>query len=109
MVTGPARDRIGAHRSERAQPHVLEEPPGAQERGSVTEEERFLVYNMGVVWVSVSRVIVNPAGVEAALSVIMRHGKRASVTGRVIEDSERAMHIDPEKAQGHGRSALSRV
>jgi phosphoribosylaminoimidazole (AIR) synthetase len=48
-------------------------------------------------------VIVDPAGVDAVLSVVSGHGKRASVIGHVIEDSERAVQLPQKRLKGVGK------
>jgi len=70
-----------------------------QDCGGITAEEMFLVYNMGVGFC----VIVDPSGVDAVLSVVGRHGKRASVIGHVVEDSERAVHLPQKRLKGVGK------
>jgi phosphoribosylformylglycinamidine cyclo-ligase len=70
-----------------------------QDCGGVADEEMFLVYNMGVGFC----VIVDPAGVDDVLSVVGRHGKRASVIGHVIEDSERAVQLPQKRLKGVGK------
>lgn len=67
-----------------------------QDRGGITDEEMFLVYNMGVGFC----VIVDPAGVEAVLSVVNRQGKQAGVIGHVTEDAERAVYIPQKRLKG---------
>ncbi|SPF52635.1 Phosphoribosylformylglycinamidine cyclo-ligase [Candidatus Sulfopaludibacter sp. SbA4] len=70
-----------------------------QEHGQVSDEEMFLVYNMGVGFC----MIVDPAAAEAVLSVVKRHGKEAGVIGHVIRDSERGVHIPQKGLKGVGK------
>jgi phosphoribosylformylglycinamidine cyclo-ligase len=70
-----------------------------QEHGSVSDEEMFVVYNMGVGFC----VIVAPAGVDQVLSTVKRHGKIASVIGHVIRDRERAVYVKEKGLKGVGK------
>jgi phosphoribosylformylglycinamidine cyclo-ligase len=70
-----------------------------QKHGSVTDEEMFVVYNMGVGFC----VIVAPAGVDQVLSTVKRHGKTGSVIGHVVRDPERAVYVKEKGLKGLGK------
>ena len=80
---------------------LLSEPPIfslIRARGSVSEEQMFIVYNMGVGFC----VVVAPEGIDRTLEIIHRHRKEAAVIGRVIEDADQAVYIPEKNLKGIG-------
>src|SRR5262249_36882794 len=63
-----------------------------QRQGGVSTAEMFEVYNMGVGFC----VLVSERDADAALSILQRHGRRAQVIGRVIEDEDKGVHLSRE-------------
>ena len=70
-----------------------------QRYGSVARAEMFEVYNMGIGFC----VMVAEADVVAALEVLARHRRRASLIGRVIADRSRSVHLPGERLVGRGK------
>jgi phosphoribosylformylglycinamidine cyclo-ligase len=70
-----------------------------QLHGEVSDQEMFVVYNMGVGFC----IVVDPAGVDQVLSTVKRHGKEAGVIGRVVRDPERAVYIEEKGLKGMGK------
>ncbi len=84
---------------------LLPEPPIfslIRERGDVKEEQMFVVYNMGVGFC----VVVAPEGAEAVIATAERHGKRAQIIGRVIEDRDQAVYITEKRLKGVDKGFL---
>jgi phosphoribosylformylglycinamidine cyclo-ligase len=59
----------------------------------------FEVYNMGVGFC----ILVAERDRETALAILQRHGRRASVIGRVIEDDSKGVYLPAQKLTGHGK------
>jgi phosphoribosylformylglycinamidine cyclo-ligase len=70
-----------------------------QQHGAVGNAEMFEVYNMGVGFC----VLVAERDRDATLSILQRHGRRAQVIGRVIEDDSKGVHLPRQKLTGHGK------
>jgi phosphoribosylformylglycinamidine cyclo-ligase len=70
-----------------------------QQHGGVSEAEMHQVYNMGVGFC----VLVAEKDREAVLSLLNRHGRRAQVIGRVIEDDSKGVYLPRQKLVGHGK------
>jgi phosphoribosylformylglycinamidine cyclo-ligase len=70
-----------------------------QQYGAVGNAEMFEVYNMGVGFC----VLVAERDRETALAILQRHGRRASVIGRVIEDDSKGVYLPAQKLTGHGK------
>jgi phosphoribosylformylglycinamidine cyclo-ligase len=71
-----------------------------QRQGGVSGSEMFEVYNMGVGFC----VLVSEGDADAALSILRRHGRRAQVIGRVIEDENKGVHLPRERLTGYGKA-----
>ena len=71
-----------------------------QQYGAVDDTEMFEVYNMGVGFC----VLVSERDAGAALSILHRHGRRAQVIGRVVEDDGKGVHLPRERLVGHGKA-----
>ena len=70
-----------------------------QRNGGVSSAEMYQVYNMGIGFC----VLVGEKDRDAALSILQRHGRRAQVIGRVIEDDTKGVHLPHQKLVGHGK------
>ena len=70
-----------------------------QRYGEVSSAEMHQVYNMGIGFC----VLVGEKDRDAALSILQRHGRRAQVIGRVIEDDTKGVHLPHQKLVGHGK------
>jgi phosphoribosylformylglycinamidine cyclo-ligase len=73
-----------------------------QKQGQISDEEMFVVYNMGVGFC----VIVDPSGVDHVLDTVRRHGKEAAVIGHVVRDLERAVYIKEKSLKGIGKEFI---
>ena len=71
-----------------------------QQYGDVDNAEMFEVYNMGVGFC----VLVAEDDADPVLSILQRHGRRARVIGRVIEDEGKGVHLPRERLVGHGKA-----
>jgi phosphoribosylformylglycinamidine cyclo-ligase len=71
-----------------------------QQYGGVDDSEMFEVFNMGVGFC----VLVSENDADLALAILQRHGRRARVIGRVIEDEGKGVHLPSERLIGHGKS-----
>jgi phosphoribosylformylglycinamidine cyclo-ligase len=74
-----------------------------QSNGSVSNAEMYQVYNMGVGFC----VLVAKKDRDAALTILQRHGRRAQVIGRVIEDDSKGVYLLRPRLVGHGKEFLS--
>lgn len=82
--------------------HLLPIPPifdVIQRYGDVSDEEMFVVYNMGVGFC----IVVDPCGVDEVLSTVQKHGKVARVIGSAVRDPERAVYIKEKALKGIGK------
>ena len=73
--------------------------PLIQRYGAVGNTEMFEAYNMGVGFC----VLVAERDRDTALAVLHRHGRRAQVIGRVIEDNSKGVYLPAQKLTGHGK------
>ena len=67
--------------------------------GGVSRAEMFEVYNMGIGFC----VILPERDANAALAILQRHGREASVIGHVVADPEKSVHLPREKLVGRGK------
>jgi phosphoribosylformylglycinamidine cyclo-ligase len=70
-----------------------------QSRGGVSSAEMYQVYNMGIGFC----VLVPENDVSSTLSILQRHGRRARVIGRVIEDDGKGVYLTHQRLEGHGK------
>jgi phosphoribosylformylglycinamidine cyclo-ligase len=70
-----------------------------EEHGAVEPAEMFEVYNMGIGFC----VIVAEEDVDAALAILARHHRAASVIGHAIADPAKAVHLPQHKLVGSGK------
>ena len=70
-----------------------------QQYGAVGNAEMFEVYNMGVGFC----VLVAERDRDSALAILQRHGRRAQVIGRVIEDDSKGVYLPGQRLTGHGK------
>lgn len=70
-----------------------------REYGSVAASEMFEVYNMGIGFC----VLAAGPDADAVLAIVRRHGRRARIIGRVIEDGNKGVHLPRERLVGHGK------
>jgi phosphoribosylformylglycinamidine cyclo-ligase len=67
--------------------------------GGISRAEMFDVYNMGIGFC----VVVGENDADAALAILARHGRHASVIGRAVADPTRSVHLPREKLIGTGK------
>ena len=67
--------------------------------GGISRAEMFEVYNMGVGFC----VILPERDADAALAVLKKHGRQASVIGHVVADPEKTVRLPQEKLVGRGK------
>jgi phosphoribosylformylglycinamidine cyclo-ligase len=70
-----------------------------QQYGAVGNAEMFEVYNMGIGFC----VLVAKRDRDAALAILQRHGRRAQVIGRVIEDDSKGVYLPAQRLAGHDK------
>jgi phosphoribosylformylglycinamidine cyclo-ligase len=70
-----------------------------QSHGGVSSAEMYQVYNMGVGFC----VLVAERDRDAALTILQRHGRRARVIGRVIDDDTKGVYLPHQRLVGHGK------
>ena len=70
-----------------------------QQYGTVDTAEMFEVYNMGVGFC----VLVAERDADSTLAILRRHGRRARIIGRTIEDNSKGVHLPGERLVGHGK------
>jgi len=68
-----------------------------QQYGGVSAAEMFEVYNMGVGFC----VVVGDPDVASVLSILAKHGRKASVIGQVIEDPTKGVYLPRQGLTGH--------
>ncbi len=71
-----------------------------QEKGGVTDEEMFRVFNMGIGFC----VVVGSSEAQQAISIAKKHGTQAHTLGRVVEEPSSEVHVLPKNLIGHGKS-----
>jgi phosphoribosylformylglycinamidine cyclo-ligase len=74
-----------------------------QGHGGVSSAEMFEVYNMGVGFC----VLLSEKDADAALSILKRHGRRAQIIGRVIDDDGKGVYLSHQRLVGHGKAFRS--
>jgi phosphoribosylformylglycinamidine cyclo-ligase len=70
-----------------------------QSHGGVSSAEMYQVYNMGVGFC----VLVAEKDRDAALNILQRHGRRAQVIGRIIDDDTKGVYLPHQRLVGHGK------
>jgi len=70
-----------------------------QTLGGVSDAEMYQVYNMGVGFC----VLVDEEDRDPVLAILERHGRRARIIGRVIEDDSKGVYLPHEGLTGHGK------
>jgi phosphoribosylformylglycinamidine cyclo-ligase len=75
-----------------------------QRQGGVSDAEMYQVYNMGIGFC----VLVGEHDGDAVLSILQRHGRRAQVIGRVIEDDTKGVYLPQRRLIGHGKQFRAR-
>src|SRR5271163_1101057 len=85
---------------------VIDNPPPVppifeliQRHGCVSSAEMYQVYNMGIGFC----VLAAERDRDAVLSILQRHGRRAQVIGRVIEDDSKGVYLPGRRLVGHGK------
>jgi phosphoribosylformylglycinamidine cyclo-ligase len=85
---------------------MIDDPPPVpaifrliQSHGGVSNREMYQVYNMGIGFC----VLVAESDRDTALSVLRRHGRRAQIIGRVIEDDSKGVYLPRQRLIGHGK------
>jgi len=73
-----------------------------QEKGSVTDEEMFRVFNMGIGFC----VIAGASDADRVIEIAGEHGRAAFKLGRVISDCAGEIQILPKKLVGRGKSFI---
>jgi phosphoribosylformylglycinamidine cyclo-ligase len=71
-----------------------------QRLGGVSSAEMHQVYNMGVGFC----VLAAEKDRDPVLSILERHGRRAQVIGRVIEDDSKGVYLPRQHLAGHGKA-----
>jgi phosphoribosylformylglycinamidine cyclo-ligase len=59
----------------------------------------FEVYNMGIGFC----VLVAAADADSTRVILQRHGRRATVIGRVIADDSKGVYLSHQRLEGHGK------
>ncbi len=67
--------------------------------GGVSRAEMFEVYNMGIGFC----VVVGEADAAAALAILSRHGRQATVIGRAVADAAKSVHLPQHRLIGQGK------
>jgi phosphoribosylformylglycinamidine cyclo-ligase len=70
-----------------------------EEQGGVSPAEMFEVFNMGIGFC----VVVAEADADAALAILARRGRRASVIGHAVADPSKSVHLPQHKLVGRGK------
>jgi phosphoribosylformylglycinamidine cyclo-ligase len=70
-----------------------------QQYGAVASPEMFAVFNMGIGFC----VLAAEKDRDAVLGILHRHGRRARVIGRVIEDDSRGVYLPAQRLVGHDK------
>ena len=82
---------------------ALPEPPPVfgliEKLGGISRAEMFEVYNMGIGFC----VMLPERDADAALAILHRHGRRASVIGHVIADPGKSVRLLQERLVGRGK------
>ena len=75
-----------------------------QSQGAVGDAEMYQVYNMGIGFC----VLVAAADVDSTLLILQRHGRRAKIIGRIIEDDSRGVYLPNQRLEGHSKEFRAR-
>ena len=75
-----------------------------QQCGDVGSAEMFEVYNMGIGFC----VLVSAKDADSTLRILQRHGRRATVIGRIIEDDSKGVYLSHQRLEGHGKAFRAR-
>ena len=67
--------------------------------GGIARAEMFEVYNMGIGFC----IVVAEAEVEAAVAILTRHGRQASVIGHAVADPDRSVQLPQYHLVGQGK------
>ena len=70
-----------------------------EERGGIARAEMFEVFNMGIGFC----VVLAEADAGAALAILARYGRNASVIGHAVADPEKSVRLPQEKLIGRGK------
>jgi phosphoribosylformylglycinamidine cyclo-ligase len=70
-----------------------------ERQGGVSRTEMYQVYNMGIGFC----ILVGERYRDAVLSILQRHGRRAQVIGRVIDDATKGVYLTQQRLAGHGK------
>jgi phosphoribosylformylglycinamidine cyclo-ligase len=70
-----------------------------EEHGGVPRAEMFEVYNMGIGFC----VVLAETDVAAALAILARHGRQASVIGHAVADPSRSVALPQHRLVGRGK------
>jgi phosphoribosylformylglycinamidine cyclo-ligase len=70
-----------------------------QNHGDVGSAEMHQVYNMGIGFC----VLVSKNDVASTMSILRRHGRRATVIGRIIADESKGVYLPRQRLEGHGK------
>jgi len=73
-----------------------------EEHGGISRAEMFEVYNMGIGFC----VVLAEADAPAALAILSRHGRQASVIGHAIADPSRSVILPQHRLVGRGKRFL---
>jgi len=73
-----------------------------QEKGNVSDEEMFRVFNMGIGFC----IMVAPSDVQQVLDICENHKTKAYVLGRVTEKTPDEIHIIPKELVGKGKEFI---
>lgn len=76
-----------------------------QEKGNITDEEMFRVFNMGIGFC----VVADPSAADQVISIAQDHGTKAYVLGRVVEKPAGQIEIIPKKLIGQGKNFRGQI
>lgn len=71
-----------------------------QRDGNVSSAEMHQVYNMGIGFC----VLAAEKDCDPILTILQRHGRRAQVIGRIIEDDTKGVYLPRQRLVGHGKA-----
>ncbi len=76
-----------------------------QEKGNVTDEEMFRVFNMGIGFC----VVATSSDAGKVIDIAGEHGTKAYILGRVAEKPVGEIHIIPKKLVGKGKNFIQKT
>jgi len=76
-----------------------------QEQGSISNEEMFLTYNMGIGFC----VVVSPQDQSAIVRIAEAHGFDAQIIGYTVHDPKKAVRIPTHRLVGHDGAFVAEV